>query len=97
MVDRGFPGEFVYQPVKLGERKGRIFVEVHQDVYQMFADLQSHARTVVAKARLADRVDPERLQLAVKQQLGIPIDVTRETAKAGAASDASDDQVAAGE
>jgi L,D-transpeptidase ErfK/SrfK len=97
MVDRGFPGEFVYQPVKIGERKGRIFVEVHQDVYQMFEDLQSHARTVVAQARLDDRVDPERLQLAVKQQLGIPIDVTRETAKAGAASDADDEQVAAGE
>jgi L,D-transpeptidase ErfK/SrfK len=97
LVDRGFPGEFVYQPVKIGERKGRVFVEVHQDVYQVFEDLQSHARTVVAKARLDDRVDPERLQLAVKQQLGIPIDVTRETAHADAAGSPSDDQVATGE
>jgi L,D-transpeptidase ErfK/SrfK len=97
MVDRGTPGEFVYQPVKIGERKGRIFVEVHQDVYQVFEDLQSHARSVVAKARLDDRVDPERLHLAVQQQLGIPIDVTRESAHAGAAHDARDEQVAAGE
>ena len=97
VVDRGYPGEFVYQPVKIGERKGRVFVEVHQDVYQMFEDLQAHARTVVAQAKLDERVDPDRLFLAVKQQLGIPIDVTRETAKAGAASDANDDQVVASE
>jgi L,D-transpeptidase ErfK/SrfK len=95
IVDRGTPGEFVYQPVKIGERKGRVFVEVHQDVYQMFDDLQGHARSVVARAGLNDRIDPERLQVAVKQQLGIPIDVTREPARAGASEPATDtDQVA---
>lgn len=97
MVDRGFPGEFVYQPVKLGERKGRVFVEVHQDVYQVFSDLQAHAQTVVTQAHLVDRIDPDRLALAVKQQLGIPIDITRETAQAAPASQASDTQVATGE
>lgn len=94
LVDRGYPGEFVYQPVKVGERKGRVFVEVHQDVYQMFEDLQAHARGVVAKAHLDQRVDPNRLALAVKQQLGIPIDVTRDTGHADASSD---EQVAAGD
>jgi L,D-transpeptidase ErfK/SrfK len=96
LVDRGYPGEFVYQPVKVGERKGRVFVEVHQDVYEMFEDLHAHAATVVAQAHLDQRVDPDRLAIAVKQQLGVPIDVTRETGAATAA-DASDDQVAAGE
>lgn len=84
MVDPGMPGEFVYQPVKLGERKGRVFVEVHQDVYQRYEDLQAHARGVVENAGYTNRVDPGRLEVAVKQQLGYPIDVTRETAKAEA-------------
>jgi L,D-transpeptidase ErfK/SrfK len=97
MVDRGFPGEFVYQPVKVGERKGRVFVEVHQDVYQVYDDLEAHARTVVAKANLADRVDADHLALAVKQALGIPIDVTRESARAGVPNDKRDEQLAAGE
>jgi L,D-transpeptidase ErfK/SrfK len=88
LVDPGMPGEFVYQPVKLGERKGRVFVEVHQDVYTVYEDLQAHARSVVAAAGYTDRVDAERLQLAVKQQLGFPIDVTRDTAKAEAPTDA---------
>jgi len=97
IVDRGYPGEFVYQPVKIGERKGRVFVEVHQDVYEVFEDLQAHAHSVVARAKLVDRVDPDRLFLAVKQQLGIPIDVTRETGHAAAPNEGSDDLVAAGE
>lgn len=82
LVEPGMPGEFVYQPVKLGERKGRVFVEVHQDVYAMYEDLQAYARGVVAAAGYTERVDPERLQAAVKQQLGFPVDVTRDAAKA---------------
>jgi L,D-transpeptidase ErfK/SrfK len=97
MVDRGYPGEFVYQPVKVGERKGRVYVEVHQDVYQVFEDLQAHARGVVAKAHLDQRVDPDKLAIAVKQKLGIPIDVTRDGSHADAAPSARDDQVAAGD
>jgi L,D-transpeptidase ErfK/SrfK len=97
MVDRGYPGEFVYQPVKIGERKGRVFVEVHQDVYQVYDDLEAHARGVVAKANLEDRVDPDHLALAVKQALGIPIDVTRESAHAGIPNEKRDDQLASGE
>jgi L,D-transpeptidase ErfK/SrfK len=97
MVSPGYPGEFVYQPVKVGERKGRVFVEVHQDVYSMFEDLQAHARSVAARANVADRIDPERFATAVKQQLGVPIDVTRDGAGSASAQDASDEQVAAGE
>ncbi len=95
LVDRGYPGEFVYQPVKLGERKGRVYVEVHQDVYGHFEDLGAHARGLVAQAHLTERVDPDRLAMAVKQQLGVPIDVTRESAQSEAPHTARDDQLAA--
>jgi L,D-transpeptidase ErfK/SrfK len=97
MVDRGYPGEFVYQPVKVGERKGRVYVEVHQDIYTMFEDLQAHARSVVAKAALGERVDPDRLTMAVRQQLGVPIDVTRESGHAAVPNEKRDEQLAAGE
>jgi L,D-transpeptidase ErfK/SrfK len=100
MVDRGFPGEFVYQPVKVGERKGRVFVEVHQDVYELIPDLEAHAQGVLSKAGLLDRVDGDRLQRTVKQQLGVPIDVTKGTAKAQAETDDDDavgKQIATGE
>jgi L,D-transpeptidase ErfK/SrfK len=82
IVGRDTPGEFVYQPVKLGAKDGRIFVEVHRDIYQKHRDLEAHALAEVHRAGLAGRVDLEALREAVRAQLGIPVDVTRVTAVA---------------
>jgi L,D-transpeptidase ErfK/SrfK len=77
LVDRGTPGELLYQPVKLGESGGRIYAEVHQDVYQMVRDLERLAVDEVARAGLGARVDPDRLRAAVRAKTGVPVDVTR--------------------
>jgi L,D-transpeptidase ErfK/SrfK len=77
LVDRGFPGEIVYQPVKLGTRKGRIYVEVHQDVYYKYPDLEGFALAEVSRAGLMDRIDTERLRAAVRAKTGVPTDITR--------------------
>ncbi len=76
LVDAGTPGEIVYQPVKFGEAKGHVFVEVHQDVYQMYPDLEEHALGVLAESGLGPRVDVERVRAAVRARTGVPIDVT---------------------
>jgi L,D-transpeptidase ErfK/SrfK len=77
LVERGTPGEFLYQPVKLGERAGRIYVEVHQDVYRIFSDLERHAFAEVAAEGLTPEVDPQRLRAAVRGKTGVPVDVSR--------------------
>lgn len=77
LVRRGMPGELVYQPVKLGEDGGRIYAEVHDDVYRKIPDLERYAFAEVAKAGLARRVDPELLRAAVHAKSGVPVDVTR--------------------
>jgi L,D-transpeptidase ErfK/SrfK len=76
LVDAGTPGEIVYQPVKFGEAKGRIYVEVHQDVYRMYPDLEAHAFDVLAQSGLGARVDSEQVRAAVRGKTGVPIDVT---------------------
>ena len=76
LVDKGTPGEILYQPVKFGEAKGRIYVEVHQDVYQMYPDLEAHAFDVLAQSGLGARVDSEQLRAAVRGKTGVPIDIT---------------------
>lgn len=86
LVDRGTPGEFVYQPVKLGEAADRIYVEVHQDIYQQYDDLEAHAFAEVTRAGLSDRIDHERLKAAVQGRLGMPIDVTATPASGATAS-----------
>lgn len=76
LVDSGTPGEMVYQPVKFGEAKGRVYVEVHQDVYQTYPDLEEHALGVLAESGLGARVDVGRLRAAVRAKTGVPTDVT---------------------
>ena len=73
----GSEGEILYQPVKVGEEDGRIFVEVHPDVYGRIKSLERHAIDVVKKAGVADRVDLARVRAAAAAKTGIPTDVTR--------------------
>ena len=77
LVDRGTPGELVYQPVKLGEDAGRVYVEVHDDVYARIPNLERHAFAEVKKAKLTTRVDPNLLREAVRTKSGVPVDITR--------------------
>ena len=76
----GMPGELLYQPVKVGVRDQRIYVEVHADVYGRIRDFEGYARGEIKKAGVADRVDDQLLRTAVREKLGIPVDVTRSAA-----------------
>jgi L,D-transpeptidase ErfK/SrfK len=83
LVETGTPGEIVYQPVKFGESSGRVYVEVHQDVYQTFPSLETHAFEVLDASGLTSRVDAELLRAAVRAKTGVPTDVTRGTPPRG--------------
>jgi L,D-transpeptidase ErfK/SrfK len=76
-VSSGLPGEFVYEPVKLGRRGGRIFAEVHADLYQRFPDLAAHALDEAQRAGVAAEIDFGRLRAAIAAQRGVPEDVSR--------------------
>jgi L,D-transpeptidase ErfK/SrfK len=74
----GTPGEILYQPVKLGEDGGRIYVEVHADIYRRVPNLARLALEEARRAGVSDRIDHTLLQTAVRAKSGIPVDVTRE-------------------
>ncbi len=76
-VHVGSEGEILYQPVKVGEEDGRIFIEVHPDVYDRLKSLERHAIEVVKKAGVADRVDLAKVRAAAAAKSGIPVDVTK--------------------
>src|SRR2546426_9263029 len=57
LVAVGTPVEFTYQPVKVGERRGTIYVEAHRDIYRYARSLAGAARTALAREKLAGRVD----------------------------------------
>lgn len=76
----GTPGEFLYQPVKLGARDGHIYVEVHKDIYSLVPAMYRETLRLIDKFGWRPRVDMERVKRAVLEQSGAPMDVTLEEA-----------------
>jgi L,D-transpeptidase ErfK/SrfK len=77
IVRIGLPGEFVYQPVKIGILYGKIYVEVHEDIYKIIPDLWEEAQRVVQESGYGDMIDQTLLTKALMQKSGVPTDVTK--------------------
>lgn len=84
-VQVGSPGEFLYQPVKVGTRDGEVFIEVHPDIYGLRGNLEDEAQQILARKGWTERIDQDRLRRAVKDQTGLPVMISyhdqRETAE----------------
>jgi L,D-transpeptidase ErfK/SrfK len=78
LVPVGAPGEFVYQPVKVGSRGGIAYVESHRDIYGYAPALFREASAAVERAGLAGRVDQNLLVQALEDTSGMPIPITPE-------------------
>ncbi len=76
IVRVGSPGELTYQPVKIGMQHGRVYIEAHKDIYNLVPDVWGEAQKVVQDSGWAPLVDPLLLLKALRDQSGIPVDVT---------------------
>jgi len=76
LVPVGTKGEFLYQPVKLGARDGRIYLEVHKDIYTFDPALYRQAEALIDARGWRDFIDMSRVARAVEEQSGVPMDVT---------------------
>jgi L,D-transpeptidase ErfK/SrfK len=69
--------EIIYEPVKLGFLNGRIFVEVHEDIYQKVPDMRRYALKKVADQGLGREINWNRFLRALEESTGAPVDITR--------------------
>ncbi len=65
----------VREPVKVGLKNGQVYVEVHDDP-DLKMDYHSEAVRLLAHRGLMGRVDDGKLDAAVEEHLGIPVDVS---------------------
>lgn len=68
--------EIIYEPIKIGRKGDRIFVEVHPDVYGKISDFEKYGQNILKRYKMAIYVDREKYKLAVRLQSGVPMDVT---------------------
>ena len=76
-VKLGTKLEIIYEPVKIGQRDGCIYIEAHPDIYLRLPDYQRYAMEKLTQMQLTDKVDLKRFQLAIFLQNGIPADISR--------------------
>ncbi len=81
-VPVGTPGEFVYQPVKVGARGGVVYVEVHEDIYGYNPAAFRDAQAELEHRGLAGRVDPQLLEEALSASAGMPFRISPDAERA---------------
>jgi len=75
LIKVGSKGRFTYQPVEVGLRRGRVLVEVHEDIYGLQPGAWATANELIKKMGVVAHVDPELLEAAIEAMNGIPTDV----------------------
>ncbi len=76
MVPMGTKVTIVRQPVKVGLRDARAYLEVHNDEFDKDSDYLATAQTLLAKKGLLKNVNSEKLYRAIQEKLGMPIDIS---------------------
>lgn len=71
----GVKVKIIRTPVKVGSRKGRIYIEVHRDD-QASANLFDEAVNLLRAKGLLTRTDIQKMYEALEGKIGIPIDIT---------------------
>lgn len=67
--------EIVYEPVKVGFRRGEIFVEVHPDLYGRIHRMEEYAVQRLQESVSLRCVSMERLRTALEECNGVPVAV----------------------
>jgi len=78
MTPVGATVDVIYEPVKFGFLKGRIFVEVHEDIYLKIPDMMKYAITRLNNKGLSDQVNWTKFLQAVEEQSGAPVDISKQ-------------------
>ncbi len=70
-------GEIIYQPVKMAVTgEGRIFLEVHADVYKKNRNLEGEVKRLIAANGAESKVDWNKIRASLKAKSGKAEDIT---------------------
>ena len=76
LVKKGEQVTIVRQPVKVGVRENRVFMEVHDDGKVNYL---REAVTALGRKGLLDRIDRKKMMGAIKEKSGIPVDISSDS------------------
>ena len=77
LVPVGTTVEYIYEPVMIGFKNGRIFLAVNQDYYFKIPDMLTYTIKRLENAQLLNQVNLLKVMQLVEERWGVPQDVTR--------------------
>jgi len=77
LVSPRIPVRIIYEPVKLGLHAGKVFTEIHRDIYGRTQALDEYAYQFLEASGLKERIDMAAFQEALERQSGVPVNITR--------------------
>jgi L,D-transpeptidase ErfK/SrfK len=88
LVEVGARVAIVREPVKVGVREGRVYVEVHDDETVTLPPMEQAVR-LLRRRGVLDRVDPGKLARAVLARSGLPVNVSGDAGRGERATGAT--------
>lgn len=76
IVSNGTRVAIVRQPVKVGAKDGKVYIEVHKDDSEKNIDYLNNAVELLIKKGLLKKVNTEKLYEAVSKKSGIPVEIS---------------------
>ena len=76
-AEKHMEGEILYMPVKAAVTEdGRVFLEVHSDVYGKAGNLRAIAEERIEQLKATKKVDWEKVDVVLKEKPGVAVDIT---------------------
>lgn len=79
MVPKGARVTIIRQPVKVGIRDKKIYIEVHNDEILKSFDFSKEAVQLLTKKGLLKQVNTHKLYRAIQEKLGFPVEISDQT------------------
>lgn len=74
-VNVGTSVQIIYQPVKFGYRKGKIYMEVHPDFYYYGTNKFGKVWEMIKERKIGEVISEEKIKKILKEAKGIPVEI----------------------
>ena len=77
MIPSGMKVTIVRQPIKVGVRNNKVYIEVHRDDYRQKVDYFNEAVKLLTRRGLLKNVSTEKIYQAVQEKQGFPVEINQ--------------------
>ncbi len=76
-VAPGTSVKIIYEPIKFGLLHGKLYAEIHPDIYNRIENLEKYGKNLLEKKKLSSKVNMFRFKQALEKKNGLPVDISK--------------------